>query len=122
MNEWQAMLIMVGLFALRCILPVLVTIGLGYLMNRLVDRWEAEEEAERQMAPQPQPVPEPAVVTAILSVPCWLMNNCPPERREMCPAFQERGVPCWQARKQANGALPANCPDCPRYVTGHAAA
>ena len=122
MNEWQAMLVMVGLFALRCVLPLLVTIGLGYLMNRLVDRWEAEEEMERQTAPQPQRVPELAVVTAIRSVPCWLMNNCPTERREKCPAFEERDVACWQARKRAEGALPADCPDCPRYAPGHAAA
>jgi len=122
MNEWQAILVMVGLFALRCILPLLVTFGLGYLMNRLVDRWEAEEEEEvaRRKAPQLQRTPEPAVVTAIRSVPCWLMNNCPPDRRENCPAFHARGVSCWQARKRAEGALPANCPDCPRYVAGPA--
>lgn len=124
MNEWQAMSVMVGLFALRCIVPLLVTIGLGYLMNRLVDRWEAEEEAIPQQAPQRQPLrtPEPAIVTAILSVPCWIMNDCPRERRENCPAFQARGVACWQARERAEGALPADCPDCPRYTTGPAAA
>lgn len=121
MNEWQAMLVMVGLFALRCILPLLVTIGLGYLMNRLVDRWEMEEEVARQKAPQPQRAPEPAIVTAILSVPCWRMNNCPAERRENCPAFRSRGVPCWQARERAEGVLPADCPDCPRYFAGQPA-
>ncbi len=119
MNEWQAILVMVGLFALRCILPLVVTISLGYLMNRLVDRWEAEEETARQKAPQPHRAPEPAVVTAIRSVPCWLMNNCPPERRENCPAFRERGIPCWQARERVEGVLPADCPDCPRYVPAH---
>ena len=118
MNEPQAMLVMAGLFALRCILPLLVTVALGYLMNRLVDRWEAEEE----MAHQPQRAPESAIVTAILSVPCWLMNNCPPERRESCPAFHARDVPCWQARERAEGSLPANCPDCPRYVAGRVSA
>lgn len=121
MNEWQAMFVMIGLFVLRCILPLLVTVGLGYLMNRLVDRWEAEEEVERQRAPQPQKRPDPAVVTAILSVPCWLMNSCPPDRRENCPAFQSQGIPCWSARERAEGALPANCPDCPRYIAGQVA-
>ena len=122
MNEWQAMLVMAGLFALRCILPLLVTIGLGYLMNRLVDRWEAEEELAAEKTPPPRRAPEPAIVTAILSLPCWLMNNCPPERREGCPAFHARGVPCWQARERAEDALPANCPDCPRYIAGQTSA
>lgn len=123
MSEWQATFVMVGLFALRCIVPLLVTVGLGYLMNRLVDRWEAEEETAPQMAPQPQPrrAPEPAVVTAILSVPCWLMNNCSPERRENCPAFQAQSALCWQARERAEGALPTDCADCPRYIAGQAA-
>lgn len=120
MSEWQATLVMVGLFALRCVLPLLVTVGLGYLMNRLVDRWEAEEETVREKAPQPQLAPEPAVMTAIRSVPCWVMNNCSPERRENCPAFQARGVACWQAREKAEGALPADCPTCPRYLAGPA--
>lgn len=123
MNEWQAMLVMAGLFALRCIAPLLATIGLGYLMNRLIDRWAAEDEAVTQKkAPQPRPAPELGVVTAIRSVPCWLMKNCPPERRENCPAFQARGVACWQARERAEGMLPADCPSCPRYASGQAVA
>ena len=43
MYDLQATTVMSGLFALRCIVPLLLTVGLVRLMNRLVERWAAEE-------------------------------------------------------------------------------
>jgi hypothetical protein len=40
MSEFNAALVMIALFALRCVVPLALTLGLGYVMNRLVDRWE----------------------------------------------------------------------------------
>ena len=128
MNGFDATLVMLALFALRCVVPLALTAGLGYLMNRLVDRWEAEEAAEIG-AEKAIPVPlveRPATrerqpVLSLLSFPCWVTNNCPEEKRKRCPACEQKDVPCWQARLQAEGALPANCPDCPRYIAGQAA-
>ena len=42
MNGTQATFTMVLLFALRCVVPLAVVMGIGYAMNWLVDRWEAE--------------------------------------------------------------------------------
>ena len=124
MNEFQATAVMIGLFALRCIVPVLITLALGYLMNRLVDHWEAED-AQGEM---PVAEEKPQVVTAVppttkpqrTTLPCWLTRGCDPARRADCPAFQQRGVPCWTARQRIEGAIPSNCPGCPVYQQAHA--
>lgn len=116
MSEFNAALVMVALFALRCVVPLALTLGLGYVMNRLVDRWDAED-AKRAIAipstSQPQAAPQPS--PAWLSLPCWVTNTCPEKKRADCAAFHKAGLPCWEARRQMEGALPASCPDCPRY-------
>ncbi len=85
MNEFEATGILVVLFALRCIMPVLLMFGVGYLMNRLVDRWRLEDEARREA------------------------------RQRTCPAYKHYGDRCWSARLTAEGALPAECVNCPIY-------
>lgn len=128
MNELEATAVLIGLFALRCIAPLLITIGLCYLMNRLIDRWEAEEVlAEREDAlpvpvPQPQPAAPGVVRQPALSIPCWLFQNCDESRRARCAAYRRQGIPCWQARLLEEGKLPDTCPSCPRYIAAQAAA
>ena len=126
MNEFQATAVMVALFALRCIVPLLLTMAVGILMNRLVDRWEAEERDTTPVEQgQPVGIPLPslsmkAAEKAKASLPCWLVKGCDPARRSACPAFHQRGKACWVARLQAEGVLPSGCPDCPVYQTAHA--
>ena len=48
MSDIQAAGTIILFFALRCIAPLVVTVGIGYLMNRLVARWEAEETAVKE--------------------------------------------------------------------------
>jgi hypothetical protein len=119
MSETEGALVMVLLFALRCIVPLAITIGLGYLMNRLVDHWEAEDA--RKKAPAPAPAPRPAA-QSILSIPCWVTNSCPEKVREKCVAYRNPGLPCWEARRQPNGALQTRCAGCPRYQAAFAVA
>ncbi len=45
MTELQASLMITTFFALRCLLPFGLTLAIGYTMNRLVSRWQAEEQA-----------------------------------------------------------------------------
>lgn len=126
MNGFDATLVMIALFALRCVVPLVLTAGLGYLMNRLVARWEAAE-VEGVNEPIPVPLVEPPAayerqsVLSLLSFPCWVTNSCPERKRKGCPACERDDVPCWQARLEAEGVLPASCPDCPRYIAGQAA-
>ena len=125
MSEFQAIGVIILLFVLRCIAPLLITLGLGYLMNRLVDRWQAEEAAQPAAppppaGPQPSVSPAPILFQPALSLPCWLLRNCDEARRNKCAAYGEQSIPCWQAREKAEGALPATCPTCPRFIVAHA--
>ncbi|HSM55775.1 MAG TPA: hypothetical protein VK879_06425 [Candidatus Sulfomarinibacteraceae bacterium] len=129
MNEFGATVFMITLFALRCVAPLLITLGVGYLMNRLLDRWAAEDAQVREPVPggavpafgaERTPAAEPR--PSILSIPCWVFNNCEETRRASCPGCNEKGIPCWQARLMAEGRLPETCPDCPRYIAAHAVA
>lgn len=138
MNEFEATGVMVLMFALRCIAPLVLVMGVGYFMNRMVDKWERDAQAqqtkEQEGLPQPKPggtfpekpsVAQPAFVSSeekkpSLQVPCWLIKKCDPTTRADCAANQQRGKPCWVARLAVEGVLPSDCPDCPIYQAAHA--
>jgi hypothetical protein len=120
MNEFQATTVMVALFALRCIVPIILMAAIGYAMNRLVDHWEAEEAAQGQVATDsPIPVSGASRTTAQASpskIPCWVFNNCDEQARAGCPAYKNQSVACWVARMRTDGKLPAKCADCELYT------
>jgi MerR family transcriptional regulator/heat shock protein HspR len=33
-------------------------------------------------------------------VPCWEINNCPPESKADCTAWKERSTPCWDLARR----------------------
>jgi hypothetical protein len=102
---------MVGLFALRCVLPIALTIGIGYLMNRWVARSEAGESLQPGADPRPGSIP---VLPVESKLPCWVLRNCDEDKRAACPAGKGV-VACWVARLRVEGTLPAGCADCPLY-------
>ncbi len=117
MSEIRAAGVIVLFFALRCIIPIIITLAIGYLMNRLVDRWEAEEAMAEETVKGAQPVgaiTKPAE-SASSKLPCWLVRNCDPDKRANCPAYLNQSLPCWIARVMAEGRKPNSCPDCPIY-------
>jgi hypothetical protein len=117
MKETQATGVLFLMFALRCIAPIVLTLGIGYLMNRLVERWQAED-ATAEAHEVPEPVVGPAAPSAkrpAITVPCWILRNCDEATMEDCPAHKYPGIPCWLARLRAEGSLPESCPDCPIY-------
>lgn len=122
MNEFQAIGLLATLFALRCIIPLLITIGLCYLMNRMVDRWRAEDEAALAASARRAMI-RPGLERAAAQDqrPCWLLKQCDSVRRDNCPAYQQSDLPCWLARLRAEGQLPATCPGCPIYLQRAAA-
>lgn len=110
MNSSQATLTMALLFALRCLVPLALVLGIGYAMNWMVDRWEAEAEKEKAVA-----VTGGTAVPAAASPSCWSIIGCSTEERENCPGFQQQPLPCWLARTHEQGALPEKCTTCPVY-------
>ncbi|KAA3665176.1 MAG: hypothetical protein DWQ04_01910 [Chloroflexi bacterium] len=116
MNQSGAAFTMILLFALRCIAPLVLTVFIGWLMNRLVDRWEVEETAviEQPKTQLPQPVPSSTARPALPAlINCWVFNNC---EESDCVAFENTAVACWQVKQSSSGQLLAKCETCPVYV------
>jgi hypothetical protein len=115
MNDFQAISVMIGLFALRCVLPFVLLMIIGYAMKRLVKHWEDEERAADE--PRPSiPLAMAAQAPAKSKIPCWLLNNCDEKTRAACPAYADQSVACWVARLRADGRLPAKCATCSLYT------
>ena len=119
MSDFQATAVIVALFLLRCIAPLLFTLVVAYIMNRLVDRWQAADDLslakQEDLTVQPGKSGRLGVSLPVITIPCWILRNCEPEARTDCPAFQHPGLPCWMVRSSKDGLLPAACPDCPLY-------
>lgn len=120
MNASRATLIMVALFALRCLVPILLTIGIGYLMNWYVSRWETAAPAAASELGLVLTAKERAVAAAIRAgdaLPCWVRRDCAEEQRATCPAYMRTDAPCWAIRAAADGRRPMACAGCPMLVT-----
>jgi hypothetical protein len=101
--NWQETAIVIGLFALRIGVPLLITLGIGHLISRYYN------------ARQPVPVDETALIARAdyeLGPPCWEIKNCDPTIRESCPAYQRPQIPCWLALQVAGRDLPEECFSC----------
>ena len=143
MEGQSNVLLIILLFILRMGIPVLVTVAIAYGLRRLDARWQAEAEAEAKAqtkvvapkAPQPQPartgngagngsgngvginapLRQPLPVAMAAGQPCWSIKGCSESMRANCAAFHQPNVPCWSARMNAEGRLPAGCKDCKLY-------
>lgn len=118
MSESEGTAVLVALFALRCIMPLAITLAFGYFMNRLVDRWQAEDRVREQVDGEAEPSLASEVKSRlpVLTIPCWILNNCDESAKAGCAAYEHPGLPCWLARLRSDGALPERCPDCPIYA------
>lgn len=112
MNASEATFTMVLLFALRCLVPLALMFGIGYAMNWMVDRWEAEAVAGEKLNVG---AGGGTAVSAANATSCWSIVGCSAEMRENCPGFQQQTLPCWLARTREEGALPEKCTACPVY-------
>jgi hypothetical protein len=118
MSESEGTAVLVALFAIRCILPIAITLAFGYLMNRLVDRWQAEDSTVSITATKRAESAErgPRVKLPAVIIPCWILKNCDEAARNDCAAYKQPGLPCWLARLRSERALPGDCADCPIYA------
>ncbi len=48
-------------------------------------------------------------------IPCWEIKNCPQEKREKCPAYQNSEKPCWMLAQEKRKVDPEVCRLCPVY-------
>ena len=118
MNELEATAVLVALFALRCIAPLVITFTIAYLMNRLVDRWRAEDELllqeKGELAVEAETAP--SIKLPVVTIPCWILRNCDQAMQAECAARKQPGLPCFLVRLRMDGMLPESCTDCPIYI------
>jgi hypothetical protein len=148
MINFTDMLVFTGMLFLRFGVPLLIVIGIGYLLKRLDRRWEAEAWAEQRKTqaaevpaeqpsvpaprpavpartPVPAPVlpfipppvretprPQPGMTMARATQPCYDVKGCSDASKAQCAAPQHPEKPCWQARFDAEGAIPEDCVGC----------
>jgi hypothetical protein len=93
----STLLVFVTGVLLRIGIPVALTAGLFYLLNRLDRRWQKEAKT---------------FPAAVVGKPCWEVKGCPPEKKKECPAFAQPKVPCWQVFRTKDGVLKESCLGC----------
>ena len=133
MSPVTEILYIVGLFVLRLGIPLAITLVIAYFLRRLDSRWEKEarseqeagsvtreEEKEKTVSVPLVHIPSPASIPATFDSdgkPCWEINKaCTPIKMEQCPAYHDPSVPCWQARRQAEGRIPVECYHCEIFL------
>lgn len=103
-----------GLLALRCGLPLLITLLIGRWLSRLDAKWQAEEAARAACA---------GSMAARVEAPrCWEIKGCDPAMRATCPAHALRPLPCWWAFRRLNGRVPERCYACAVFLQAQPAA
>lgn len=120
MSRWTEIALLTGLFVLRLGIPLAVTFLIAWWLKQMDRRWQAEAATEAQRTPAPaapvarqQAAPADAGAQAFpLRVPCWILRNCPEERKRTCPACLDQSLPCWMVRLRAERQLPRTCPGC----------
>ena len=103
----QDILVIAGMFFLRIGLPLLVVMGIGYL----IQRWLEPKAVHEQFEGMVRTAQERAAVS-VGQQHCWQVKNCSPELRAECAAFKQPDIPCWLSRQIAGQSLPEGCATC----------
>jgi hypothetical protein len=111
----QDILVIAGMFFLRIGLPLLIVMGIGYLIQRWLEPKAVHEQFEGMIRSAQEQ--RPASSTA---KPCWEIKNCPAEARATCSAAQQPDIPCWLARQIAGQPLLEGCAACQVRVMSNA--
>lgn len=113
-------LAILGMFILRLGVPLILVLGVGYVLRRLDRNWEAEATARRR-ALDAEILAAQLPQISMSDRPCWEVRSCPPRVRDGCPVHSRSGVACWIARYQAEGEMPAMCVGCSLLVAAQQA-
>jgi hypothetical protein len=107
-------LVIAGMFILRLGVPLAITLAVGYALLRLDAKWQAEAWAEWESGQLEEQAAQAAGGATSLAAKqaCWELKGCGQAVRDQCPAFKRPSIPCWLARRRAEGRLPAACYDC----------
>ncbi len=104
----QDIVVVAGMFFLRLGLPLLIVIGVGYLIRRWLEPAAVQEQFEGMV----RTAHEERAKTAAAGRPCYEIKNCSAEARAECAAAKQPDIPCWLARQIAGQPLPSGCTAC----------
>ena len=108
MDTSQGLVLAIAWVLLRFGLPVLGTGLIIYIFSLLDSNWKKEALAVKKDLVSEEVIP---------LMKCWVFNDCPPEKRRDCPAYQEKYIPCWQLFRDVNDNLQEKCLDCTVFRT-----
>jgi hypothetical protein len=100
MSDLQSLIIVLAGIAIRLVIPILITGVAVHFLRRLDASWQSEAKSV------PLRLQKPA---------CWEIMGCSPARRKNCPG-RLSALPCWQARRLANGYLREECLSCKVFL------
>ena len=103
MDAVQGFLIAAGWFVLRFGLPIMVTIVICKLFQKMDLRWMVESKAYREKA---------GIADMMPAIRCWAFNDCSEEKKKECHAYQNKNIPCWQLFRSQTGELKEDCLGC----------
>ena len=106
--------VIAGMFLLRIGVPLGLTLTVAYFLRRMDARWQAEAWAEWQTSHSQEEVIAEAKLLQP-SEPCWSIKGCDEATRANCAAPKQPNIPCWLARRQSEGKLPAECYNCAQF-------
>ncbi len=104
--------IILGMFILRLGVPLAITLAVGYWLRRLDAKWQTEAQVRWEASQAQDKVEAEPEMIKVIEQPCWVLKECPEPVRFQCPAYQHPDIPCWLARRQAEGRLPVECSHC----------
>jgi hypothetical protein len=102
----QDIVVIAGMFFLRIGLPLILVMGIGYLIQRCLEPKAVQEQFEG--------IVRTAHERAVIAVgqPCWEIRGCSAEARAGCAAANQPDIPCWLSRQIAGQPLPEGCAAC----------
>ena len=105
----------IALLGLRLIVPLILIALVTSILRRVDLAWQRREWSEQKRDVARKPDAEGARWLDKLARPCWEEMGCPESRFAKCPARRQASLPCWMARRWAEGVLPAECYNCERF-------
>jgi hypothetical protein len=102
--------VVVFMFALRIGGPIVLTLAVGYwLEKKLAPREQV------QLAQNAQSLRKPTRSGKIIQIHCWDIKKCENATRAQCAASQHPDLPCWLALQVAGEKVRPECYACAFY-------
>ena len=102
----EAFLEVLGLLVLRLGVPLVITLLISSWLMKLDQKWHDAEIARQTRVLPTHDAPH-----------CWEVMGCDPTKRDSCPAYRMRPLPCWLARQRLSGRVQEQCLNCLVFQT-----